>query len=50
VLEYAERRGVAVTTYAGLLGRGEELLEARRRELYQAEPAEAAARDEDEED
>ncbi len=34
VLEYGERKRVYVTTYAGLAGLPEELLEARRRELY----------------
>ena len=34
VLQYAERRGVEVATYAKLAGREEQLLEARRRELY----------------
>ncbi|AFA39252.1 putative hydrolase (metallo-beta-lactamase superfamily) [Pyrobaculum oguniense TE7] len=41
VLQRAEKRGVRVATYAGLLGRGDELLEAMRRDLYAAEPAPA---------
>jgi Predicted hydrolase of the metallo-beta-lactamase superfamily len=40
VFEAASRSGVRVETYAGLLGREDELLEARRRELYRLMPAE----------
>jgi predicted metallo-beta-lactamase superfamily hydrolase len=50
VFELAERHGVVVTTYAGLAGRPEELLEARRRELYEKEPAEPKPQLEEEED
>jgi predicted metallo-beta-lactamase superfamily hydrolase len=50
VFELAERHGVVVTTYAGLAGRPEELLEARRRELYEKEPAEVKPQKEEEED
>jgi predicted metallo-beta-lactamase superfamily hydrolase len=50
VFELAERHGVIVTTYAGLAGRPEELLEARRRELYEKEPAEVKPQEEEEED
>lgn len=39
-LKAASSAGVEVKTYAGLLGREDELLEARRRELYQLMPAE----------
>jgi predicted metallo-beta-lactamase superfamily hydrolase len=50
VFEKARERGVAVSTYAGLLGVEEDLLEARRRELYSSEPAEVdEEREEDEE-
>ncbi len=50
VFELAEKQGVAVTTYAGLAGRPEELLEARRRELYEKEPAEPKLQEEEEEE
>ncbi|MCG2880279.1 MAG: hypothetical protein RXP99_03240 [Vulcanisaeta sp.] len=38
LLEEASERGVSVLTYAGLLGRSDELLEAMRRDLYMSEP------------
>ena len=38
ILSLAARRGVAVETYAGILGRHEDLLEARRKELFETEP------------
>ncbi|ACB39871.1 MBL fold metallo-hydrolase [Pyrobaculum neutrophilum] len=50
LFELAERRGVVVATYASLAGRPEELLEARRRELYAEEPAAVAEAGEGEEE
>ena len=40
VFEAASKTGVSVKTYAGLLGKEDELLEARRKELYKLVPAE----------
>ncbi|MEZ0318779.1 MAG: MBL fold metallo-hydrolase [Pyrobaculum sp.] len=48
LLEHAEKKKVEIATYARLLGREEELLEARRRELYKTEPAEAVQAEEEE--
>jgi predicted metallo-beta-lactamase superfamily hydrolase len=38
ILSLASRKGVVVETYADLLGRSEDLLEARRKELFETEP------------
>lgn len=50
VFERARKKGVAILTYAGLLGVEDDLLEARRRELYSLEPAEVNEDGEDDEE
>ncbi len=49
VFEAASKAGVEVKTYAGLLGREDELLEARRRDLYKLIPAEPRGVEDEEE-
>ncbi|MGC9169429.1 MAG: MBL fold metallo-hydrolase [Thermoproteus sp.] len=50
VFKAASEAGVEVKTYAGLLGREDELLEARRKELYKLMPAEPKSLEEGEEE
>lgn len=50
VFEAASKAGVEVKTYAGLLGKQDELLEARRRDLYRLMPAELRSAEDDEEE